>query len=125
MTVGFGYTQHATPTLMKAVIFKICWTHSPSGLRHLVIGENEKGPELPLLLVKTHSLAIFNAAGTNETARILTSKGKCVLMYIFEHILQCLSADCDLQHHLISFLIPQLDHQTKSHYNETPLNCST
>lgn len=102
MTVGFGHTPCATPTLMKAVIFKICWTHPPSGLRHLVIGENKKWPKLPLLLVKTHSLAIFNIPDNNEMARILTSKVKCALMYKFEYMsygVYQLTVICDIIRH--------------------------
>lgn len=41
------------------------------------------GPKLPLLLVEEHSTEIFNAAGNNEMARTLTSKGRFVLMDMF------------------------------------------
>lgn len=69
---------------MQAVKLKTGRTDLPSRLRLLCSCRTMgNGPKLPLLLVEEHSTEIFNAAGNNEMARTLTSKGRFVQMDMF------------------------------------------
>ena len=62
-------------TFMQTVKLKTGQSHLPdSDFCTAVEQETGHGPKVPLLLVKAHSTAVFDAAENNEMARTLTKE---------------------------------------------------